>query len=207
MQHDGICRNREQESVSTGCSALAPARAPASTTERSRSRRRQLDGPRSGGLARASAVGRAAKRWCQPGRRAALTHLSNQAIRQAIRQVYAGHTKRGRSVVIAISRKRNPCGASMQRHAGLRMRRPCQIEFRNARPPTAPTLPLIGGTTAGPAGSSRIKLHRLQVRLEEGPRPVLAQGCPDPTGPKWVRLLRSTGHEYARRPGGRRGRV
>jgi hypothetical protein len=42
------------------------------------------------------------------------------------------------------------------------------IDFRNARPPTAPTLPLIGGTTAGPAGSSQIKLHRLPVCPEGG---------------------------------------
>src|SRR5262249_32635164 len=54
-------------------------------------------------------------------------------------------------------------------HAGLRVRRPCQMEFRNARPPTAPTLPLIGGTTAGAAGSSHIKIHRLPV-CPEGPR-------------------------------------
>src|SRR5216684_2198614 len=33
------------------------------------------------------------------------------------------------------------------------------------------------------------------------------QGCPDPTGPKWVRFLRSTGRGYARRLGGRRSRV
>jgi hypothetical protein len=36
-----------------------------------------------------------------------------------------------------------------------------RLNFGNVRPPTAPTLPLIGGTTAGPAGSSRGKLQRL----------------------------------------------
>jgi hypothetical protein len=36
-----------------------------------------------------------------------------------------------------------------------------QIEFQNVRRPTAQTLPLIGGTTAGPAGSSRMRLQRL----------------------------------------------
>ena len=34
------------------------------------------------------------------------------------------------------------------------------------RRPSAPTLPLIGGTTAGPAGSSEVKLHRLPARPE-----------------------------------------
>jgi hypothetical protein len=34
----------------------------------------------------------------------------------------------------------------------------CQFEFYNVRWPTAQTLPLIGGTTAGPAGSSVITL-------------------------------------------------
>src|SRR6266851_5712282 len=33
--------------------------------------------------------------------------------------------------------------------------------------------------------------------------PHMAQGRPDPTGPKWVGLLRSTGRAYAPRPGGR----
>ena len=36
---------------------------------------------------------------------------------------------------------------------------------------------------------------------------LLAQGCPVPTGPKWVRLLGSTGREYARQRVVRRGRV
>src|SRR5258708_6871508 len=36
---------------------------------------------------------------------------------------------------------------------------------------------------------------------------AIGQGRPDPTGPKWVRLRRSTGRKYARRRGGRRGRV
>src|SRR6266446_963578 len=38
-------------------------------------------------------------------------------------------------------------------------------------------------------------------------RQLMAQGCPDPRGPKWVWLPRSTGRDYARRPGGRRSRV
>jgi hypothetical protein len=35
------------------------------------------------------------------------------------------------------------------------------IDLRNAHPPPVQTLPLIAGTTASPAGSSEIKLHRL----------------------------------------------
>jgi hypothetical protein len=38
-----------------------------------------------------------------------------------------------------------------------------KIDFQNACPPTAQTLPLVGGTTAGPAGSSPTKLQRFPM--------------------------------------------
>jgi hypothetical protein len=38
-----------------------------------------------------------------------------------------------------------------------------KIYVQNACPPTAQTLPLIGGTTAGPAGSSPPKLQRFAM--------------------------------------------
>jgi hypothetical protein len=42
------------------------------------------------------------------------------------------------------------------------------INFRSTCRPTAQTLPLIGGTTAGPAGSSQKNLHRIPTRPEGG---------------------------------------
>jgi hypothetical protein len=44
--------------------------------------------------------------------------------------------------------------------AGSAARAEFKINVQNACPPTASTLPLIGGTTAGPAGSSPTKLQR-----------------------------------------------
>jgi hypothetical protein len=41
------------------------------------------------------------------------------------------------------------------------------FDFRNAGPPLAPTLQLIGGTPAGPAGSFSVNIHRLPKHPEE----------------------------------------
>src|SRR5262249_22145899 len=51
-----------------------------------------------------------------------------------------------------------PSSRTRKRARGQSADRPRE---RCGRPPTAPTLPLIGGTTAGPGGSSRAKLKRL----------------------------------------------
>jgi hypothetical protein len=42
------------------------------------------------------------------------------------------------------------------------------FDFRNARPPTAPTLPLKSRDYGTPAGSSAVKLHQLLVYPEGG---------------------------------------
>jgi hypothetical protein len=41
------------------------------------------------------------------------------------------------------------------------------FDFRNAGPPLAPTLQLIGGTPAGSAGSFSVNIHRLPKHPEE----------------------------------------
>jgi hypothetical protein len=44
--------------------------------------------------------------------------------------------------------------------------KPISIDFLIAHPPTAPTLPLIGGTSAPPGGSSFTKLHLIPLCTE-----------------------------------------
>jgi hypothetical protein len=51
--------------------------------------------------------------------------------------------------------------ASMRRAGAGATRKQIEIYFQGTCRPTAQTLPLIGRTTAGPVGSSRIKLQRL----------------------------------------------
>jgi hypothetical protein len=47
------------------------------------------------------------------------------------------------------------------------------FDFRNAGPPLAPTLQLIGGTPAGPAGSFSVNIHRLPKHPEVPLLPAL----------------------------------
>ena len=71
-----------------------------------------------------------------------------------------------------------------------------KIDVQNACPPTASTLPLIGRTTAGPAGSSPTKTTPIDGARERGTTTAIGPSCRLARCTKVVRYLR-----YCRRAG------
>ena len=71
-----------------------------------------------------------------------------------------------------------------------------KIDVQNACPPTASTLPLIGRTTAGPAGSSPTKTTPIDGARERGTTTAIGPSCRLARCTKVVRYLR-----YSRRAG------